>query len=330
LRTLARISAGASRLIMESEKSEKLRVLLSERPETHAVIEAVLAVWPEHAAYLLKNFLLRTPAMLDATEGAAKASRKLMAGDEGRFAADYRWTCDRLRDEEIFFHREGRYRLSTFVEANAEVYSNHDYMGRYVNGLLLSQLLWFNHIATFEMFLNRVLGAAERPFDYLEVGPGHGLMTYFAAENPFSRSLEAWDVSAVSLRETRAALDKMAVAKPVSLTETDILATSPPTKRYDLIVISEVLEHLEQPGQALRFLRNAISDDGTIFINVPLNSPSPDHIYLLTTPDEARALVEEAGFRVQTVELFATQGRPIEKALESRLSVSAGIIAHPA
>jgi SAM-dependent methyltransferase len=312
---------------MTAEKTERLLTLLQAAPQTRAIVEAALAVWPEHDAYMLKSFEIRPPEMLAATEAVSRAARALMAGQEARFAADYRWTCDRLRDEELFFHREGRYRLSTFAEAYAEVYSDHDYMGRYVNGLLLSQVLWYNHIATFEMFLNRVLGAQSRPFDYLEVGPGHGLMTYFAAESPMARSLEAWDVSAVSLRETRAALEKMAAKKPVSLTETDILAATPPARRFDLIVISEVLEHLEQPGVALRFLRNCLAEGGRIFINVPLNSPSPDHIYLLSDPDEARKLAEDAGFRVLALELFATQGRKIESALANRISVSAGIVA---
>ena len=312
---------------MSDDKATLVRELLSGCPETLLVVEAVLALWPEHAAYLAKSFQARNPAMMAATEAAAAASRRLMHGDEDRFAANYRWTCDQLRDEELFFHREGRYRLSTFAEALAEVYSNHDYMGRYVDGLLVSQLLWFNHAATFEMFLNRVIGGADGPFDYLEVGPGHGLMVYFAAQSPLSRSLEAWDVSAVSLRETRAALTRLEVWKPVNLTEVDILQAAIPANRYDLIVISEVLEHLEDPGRALRLLRGVLKPGGRIFVNVPLNSPSPDHIYLLSTPDEARDLVEGAGLKVESLELFATQGARIDRALANRVSVSAGLIA---
>lgn len=314
---------------MSQEKLEQLNALLAPMPETKAVVDRLLEVWPEHAAYLLSSFQPRTPAQLAATEAASAASRKLMDGQESKFAADYRWTCDRLRDEELFFHREGRYRLSTFAEADAEVYSDHAYMGRYVNGLLLSQLLWYNHVATFEMFLNRVIGSATQPYDYLEIGPGHGLMVYFAAQAPLSRSLEAWDVSAVSLRETRAALDKLGAPKPVALTETDILAAKAPDKRYDLIVISEVLEHLERPEAALKFLRAAMKPGGRIFINVPLNSPSPDHIYLLSAPEEVTALVEGAGFHVQSMELFATQAKSIDRALSNRISVSAGVIAVP-
>ncbi len=211
-----------------------------------------------------------------------------------------------------------------------EVYGNVEFMARYVRGMLLAQILWFNHIATFEMFLNRVLGAANEPFDYLEVGPGHGLMVYFAAQARLSRRLEAWDVSAVSLGETRAALARLETPKSVVLTRTDILETAAPPRRHGLIVISEVLEHLERPEAALRFLREAIADDGRLFVNVPLNSPAPDHIYLLSHPDEATALVERAGFRIQSMELFATQGARLDRALADKISVSAGIIAVPA
>jgi SAM-dependent methyltransferase len=315
---------------VSESKAEALRELVSAHPATTAIIDTVLQAWPEHAAYLLKSFSPRTSAMLQATEAAAAAAAKLMAGQEETVAADYRWTCDRLRDEELFFHREGRYRLSTFAEADAEVYSDHAYMSRYVNGLLLTQVLWYNHVATFEMFLNDVLGGARSPFDYLEVGPGHGLMVYFAAQSPLCRRLQAWDVSAVSLRETRAALDKLGLEKPVALVETDILRAERPTEAFDLIVISEVLEHLETPERALRFLRDALKDDGRIFVNVPLNSPSPDHIYLFETPDDVRALVEGAGLKVEAMSLYATQGRAIESALANRISVSAGVIGRPA
>lgn len=308
---------------------EALADLLAASPATREIVGAVLADWPDHAAYLTKSFAARSPEQMAATEEAAAAALRLIGDDAARFAHGYHWTCDRLRDEELFFHREGRYRLSTFAEADAEVYSNHDYMTPYVDGLLLTQILWYNHVATFEMFLNRVLGAADKPFSYLEVGPGHGLMVYCAARSPLSQSLEAWDVSPVSLRETRAALDRLGVDKPVSLVETDILQAVRPDKRFDLIVISEVLEHLERPQDALAFLRDVIAEDGRIFINVPLNSPSPDHIYLISTPEEARALVEEAGFAVDTIELYATQGRPVEKAVKNKVSVSVGMIARP-
>lgn len=309
------------------ERSRELFDLLSPLPATSAIAGCALKAWPEHAPYLLKSFSARSPAIDTIVEKAAGATALLMAGREDEVAADYRWTCDQLRDEELFFHREGRYRRSTFESAWADVYSNHSYMKRYVNGLLISQILWYNHAATFAMLVNNVLSARTTPFDYLEIGPGHGLMCYMAASLPNARSVEAWDVSAVSLEETRHALRTMGISRPISLREVDILAAKEPPATADIIVISEVLEHLERPDIALALLARSLAPGGMLFVNVPLNSPSPDHIYLLSHPDEVRKLVEGAGLVVQEMELFATQGQNIDKALRNKVSVSVGLVA---
>ena len=315
---------------MTALKNSSIDAILQDCPSARAVAQIALDAWPEHDKFLVRSFRQRSPQMLSAGESVAAAVLELIAGEERRFGEDYRWTCDRLREEEIFFHREGRYRLSTFADAYAEVYSDHAYMRRYVSGLLLSQVLWYNHVATMEMFLSRVLGETTEPFDYLEIGPGHGLMTYFAAASNLSRSLEAWDVSAASLTETDAALKKLGASKTVALVETDIMQAGAAKKRFDLVVVSEVLEHLETPGRALRFLRSAIAEGGRIFINVPINSPSPDHLYLFSSPEEVAALVMDAGLRVERMETYATQGRPVETALAQKISVSAGVVARPA
>ena len=75
---------------MSADKTEQLRTLLRDRPACLTVAEAVLAQWPDHAAYLLKSFEQRSPDLLAATEVAAAAALKLMAGNEAEFAADYR------------------------------------------------------------------------------------------------------------------------------------------------------------------------------------------------------------------------------------------------
>lgn len=325
LPSVAEIPADSRR-----QKAAALFDLLANVPNSIAVVEKVLEIWPEHAAYLFTNFQARSPAMMAAAEAAATAARRLMNGREISYAADYRWTCDRLREEELHFHRNGRYRLSSYAAAETEVYSDAQYMARYINGLLLTQVLWFNHVGTLEMFLSRFLAAAEEPFDYLEIGPGHGLMVYFVACAAACRSIEAWDVSEVSISETRAALRQLGVAKPVVLTAVDILKAELPDRAYDRIVISEVLEHLERPEDALRKLRRVIRPNGRLFVNVPINSPSPDHIYLLSNPQDVGELVERAGFSVESMELFATQGKPIEKALKNKISISAGVIARVA
>lgn len=309
--------------------STDLTDLLNAYPETRELVQAVVHVWPEHETYVARSMMARTPGQMKTTERIAAAVRKLIADEERSFAQAYRWTCDRLREEELFFHREGRYRLNTFAAADAEVYSNPEYMAPYVKGLLLTQALWFNHVGTFDMFLERVLGPSDSPFDYLEVGPGHGLAMFFAAGHPNARSVTGWDVSATSLGETGKALATLGTTRPVDLKQVDILSADDPRSRYDLVIISEVLEHLERPDMAMRFLKSVLRPSGRVFLNVPVNSPSPDHIYLFSTPAEVVSLVENSGFRVERQELYATQGRPIEKALRSKISISVGLVARP-
>jgi 2-polyprenyl-3-methyl-5-hydroxy-6-metoxy-1,4-benzoquinol methylase len=314
---------------MTTDKLAALDEATAAYPSLRQVAGAVIEVWPAHVAYLLKSISVRSPAVLAASETAANAAVLLADGRLKRFATDYHWTCNQVREEELFFFREDRYRLSTFQEAYDQVYSNGPYMEKYMNGLLISNVLWSNHAAIFEMFINRVLGSLKAPVDYLEVGPGHGLMLSFAAQSAGVRSLEAWDVSDTSLRETRAALDRLAVDKPVKMNKVDIINAPPTDRKFGLIVFSEILEHLEKPKAALAGLRSAVSEDGRVFINVPLNSPAPDHIFLLAGPEEVREVIEGEGFRVESIELYATQGAPIERALEDRISVSAGVVARP-
>jgi hypothetical protein len=57
------------------------------------------------------------------------------------FADDYRWMCEVFREEQFYFRRHKRYRRSTIEEAIRDVYANAPYMARYVNGILLTQVL---------------------------------------------------------------------------------------------------------------------------------------------------------------------------------------------
>lgn len=302
---------------------------LAELPATAQVVRAVLEVWPEHLAYLKKGFAARTPAQLETTEILAAAALAIEGGRLPELAQNYRWTCDRLREEELYFHRHGSYRLASFAEANTEVYSNPDYMRHYVDGLLLSQVLWFNHVASCDFYFRDAPALLKPNPRFLEIGPGHGLMTYLAVKHFAPSRAVAWDISAVSIEHTRQALSKLSITE-VECAVRDAMTIVPGEVEFDLIVLSEVLEHIEDPHSVLQKLRGLIADDGIIFVNVPINSPSPDHIYLMQTPDEARDLLAANGFEIVLEDVFATQGIGIERALRNKVSVSVNMFARPA
>jgi len=51
----------------------------------------VVGVWPEHQAFLARNFEVRSPEQMTATELASASILKLIGGEEERFAWHYRW-----------------------------------------------------------------------------------------------------------------------------------------------------------------------------------------------------------------------------------------------
>src|SRR5262249_35608151 len=154
-----------------------------------------------------------------------------------------------------------------------------------------------------------------------------GLYLATVAGSTACREAEGWDVSPESLAQTRASLERMGVTAPVKLIARDVQAeTDPSGEAFDVIVISEVLEHLEHPDRALRALRRFLAPSGRILVNVPVNSPAPDHIFLLDSPEAAGRLVESAGLRVRSLQAFPATGYTLARAAAARATVSCGIV----
>ncbi|MBI1198288.1 MAG: methyltransferase domain-containing protein [Phenylobacterium sp.] len=284
--------------------------------ELARLCDALISAWPQHARFLRGSFEGYGPAEMAAVEDLARRIGILAGEALADYVASYRWVCAELAKETLFFKKHGRYRLASFAQAEAEVYANPPFMRRYVEGLLLSQLFWRNHSAAFLHFRQDFLPGLPDGYRYLEVGPGHGLFLSLAVESAACAHAEAWDVSDESLRQTAEALARLGARRPASLARRDVLAPPPPGSGagFDAIVISEVLEHLERPREALAGLRAHLAPGGRMFVNVPVNSPAPDHIYLLPSVAEARALVESAGLEVVSLRAEPLTGYSLERA----------------
>jgi 2-polyprenyl-3-methyl-5-hydroxy-6-metoxy-1,4-benzoquinol methylase len=82
-------------------------------------------------------------------------------------------------------------------------------------------------------------------------------------------------------------------------------------KPFDLIILSHVLEHLTLPRHVLQELRNILSDDGLIYIEVPNTiKPNNTHSYFgfehvnYFTPTSLANLSHAAGFEVDWLDTF--------------------------
>jgi 2-polyprenyl-3-methyl-5-hydroxy-6-metoxy-1,4-benzoquinol methylase len=306
-------------------------ILQDQYPLTAHIVETLAAAWPEHSRFLEQSFATRDVALMKLTERRSAVIMKIVGDDDrlDQYCRDYIFLCGRLMEEEIFFRRHDHYRLSNFEDALSEVYSNREFMARYMNFLLLSHVLWDNHARAMTHFEQTYLPALPQGTDHLEVGPGHGLLLHLAAATPGIASATGWDVSQASIDQARSCLKAMGTGDDVQLTLQDLFDANRGAdgKRYGSVVLAEVLEHLEDPLAALRAMALHMRPGALLWIHVPINSPAPDHIYLLRTPEEAVALVREAGFEVLDSAFYPMTGQTLERARKHNLTISAVITA---
>lgn len=294
-------------------------------PNLSKMLQQQLAVFPDHAPYIERRFQDAKGERLEFDEVVADKIIRIAGSELARVCEDYRWLCGEVLNEELHFRREGRYRLSSFKQALEEVYSNAPYMTRYMNGLLATQLWWENHTDVLRFCRDAFVAGNPRGFTHLEVGPGHGLFLHIAASSPNCSEAVGWDISEASIENTRAALHALDATNKVRLEKVDLFAA--PKGRFQSIVFSEVLEHLEKPLDALRILHGLLAEGGRLFINAPVNSPAPDHIYLFSTPEDVVAMAEEAGFRIEKTFFAPATGNSLERCRKKNLNISAAVIA---
>ena len=139
--------------------------------------------------------------------------------------------------------------------------------------------------------------------------------------------MEGWDISQQSLHLTSESIKKLGVDTTLALHQRDILSDEDYDGAFDGIVISEVLEHIEDPAKGITNIKKFLKPGGFIFINVPCNSPAPDHIHLFSHPDEVRSLVEEQGLDVIAFESLPMTGYTLDRAIKAKATISCWAIA---
>jgi 2-polyprenyl-3-methyl-5-hydroxy-6-metoxy-1,4-benzoquinol methylase len=288
-------------------------------PALGAIVDGLYETWPAHRDYVEERFGSSTPDHLVFCERLARKILNIVGGGLSDLLANYRWTCARMLEEEYRFAVTGRYRHTSFEDVRREVYADNEYMSRYTDGLLLSQLMWANHASALEVYEDRFLSLMKTTSDLLEVGPGHGLLLAAASERPHRR-LVGWDISAASIESTRRAL-RSTSTEPVVLELRDLLEAAAP-ERFSFVVASELVEHLDRPADAVRRLGELAGEAGLVYLNIPVNSPAPDHIALWESPEQLFSFVERNGLRIVERHVFAMTGRTEQEARAGRLTLS--------
>jgi 2-polyprenyl-3-methyl-5-hydroxy-6-metoxy-1,4-benzoquinol methylase len=225
-----------------------------------------------------------------------------------RIADDYLKMIRDMRSEGLFFHKHGKYRCENQQIANEYVYSRPEVMSYYMTALLVSQIMWkhhFNMLMCFQRNLN-LLVLDRTNISILDVGPGHGFFSFLVKkEFPSYEKIDIVDISETSLEMTKAILgydfDKIHYFRKDIFEYND-------SDKYDLIVLGEVLEHLDYPKDILIKLSQLLTPSGLLWITTPTNSPALDHVYLFNNKEEVIELVEKSQLQiVQCFNFFAEE-----------------------
>jgi 2-polyprenyl-3-methyl-5-hydroxy-6-metoxy-1,4-benzoquinol methylase len=293
-------------------------------PQLSRLIDIQIKETPHHEKFLRRRFQDLSAEELSHLEELAQHVAALIEGAEEEHVQDYDWICQTMLEEELNFRRTGRYRLTTFADAYEQVYSRREYMTHYMNGLLMTQLWWSNHSQSMAFYRDRFIARNKDGYSHLEIGPGHGLFLYFAAKDPRAGSVCGWEISEASLKMTEQALGRLGLKTMPALQISNFLENS--DERFDSIVFSEVLEHMEDPAQALASLRPLLTPEGRLFINVPINSPAPDHLFNMDTPEAMEEFIAGHGFQVVDREFFPATNQALSDARKKKLTISCAFV----
>lgn len=219
--------------------------------------------------------------------------------------------------EQIQFFRDGEYSCKSFADAYENVYSKPDVMEYYMNGLLLTQVLWHHHYEVFRYFTKTVasrVGTAKR---YLEIGGGHGAYVAEAVRLLGNTCyFEVVDISPTSLEMAR----ELVATPGVEFKLQDVYEYEG-GEGFDLIVLGEVLEHVETPVELLKAIGKLTRPGGELFLTTPINAPAIDHISLFRSPDHLRSIFQEGGWEVADELVLPSEALPLEQVLERKLPI---------
>jgi SAM-dependent methyltransferase len=299
---------------------------LEKYPYLTNLVARQIAAWPEHEGTLATSLGNRSPEVMDDTEEFSLLVTKIANhhfGSVDKICQDYRYFCvEMILESEWFFRRHGRYERSKFSEAVRDVYSKPDVMEKYMNGLLLSGVFWHNHACALTFYRREFLPMLPDQYRHLEVGPGHGALLYLTATDPRSGAISGWDVSEGAIAATGRTLQAIGINDEIELVRQDMFDAADHFDTFDSIVVSELLEHLEDPLSALKSLIRYLKPGGRILVNMPANSPAPDHLYLIDKPAEMTDLIKSAGFEIEKNELFPMTGFDLRRCLKDRLTIN--------
>jgi len=162
---------------------------------------------------------------------------------------------------------------------------------------------------------------------YLEIGPGHGEYFITAMQNTNFQKYTAIDISKASVELT---LDYIHYSMPNTDKKYEVICEDVfryrTSELFDMVVMGEILEHVENPSAFLHRIYQLASDNAKIFITTAINAPQVDHICLFSSMKEVIDLIKSENFLIVDLIAVNANNLPIEKAEKKKVAINVGFI----
>jgi 2-polyprenyl-3-methyl-5-hydroxy-6-metoxy-1,4-benzoquinol methylase len=225
------------------------------------------------------------------------------------------------------FVRTGEYLAKSQIDAYDAVYDNKKFMTRYMLALALSQFLWRHHYLIFSYY-KKIIQSLKGKLEVLEVGSGHGLFLLEILENVKSiNSVDVVDISKSSVRMTKNIIQSVRPLNYSKVSNNVIFFTNDindymTEKKYDFIIMGEIIEHVDEPLKILKSVFNLLNDSGKVFITTCANCPTVDHVYLFKNIEDIRLLIKKTGFNIDSELISPSENKGKEYLIRHKVDIS--------
>ncbi|MBF0467000.1 MAG: class I SAM-dependent methyltransferase [Nitrospirae bacterium] len=289
------------------------------------ILEYIYRKYPQQKKKIEKNFA-ETKGMQDALEEFLQTYDYFLKANSLTYedlAEAYLWIVEQVFYYRKIFIQTGRYPHNSAQEAISDVYNNNEIMKKYMLGLALSQFLWRQHYLVFEFYRSEIKNI-EPNTRLLEIGSGHGLFSLEALK--YIDHIEIFDIIDISDTSLEMSKSIINMLKPRALSiinfyKQDVNLFKPSTK-YDLIIMGEVLEHVEDPLALLTDIYSLLRDDGQLFITTCANCPTIDHIYYFESIESIKDMINIAGFEIIREVIIPSENISHERLLKMKVDIS--------
>jgi len=286
------------------------------------LVRSIVKVRPMHRKFIKKSVENLSVEELNELEKYLEYF-SLLEINQKQLTNSYVTIVDDTFREELYFRKIGSYRFKTFKEAQSAVYDNESYMQSYMIGLALTAFLWENHTALKRFFKRQLPLFSKRAGLYREVGPGHGMYFIESMRHCNFYRYEGIDVSSTSVAMTKKLIDSGFFGRfpNANVLKQDFLSFVC-NESAEVLVMGEVLEHVENPGAFLKRIYETTTSNPLVFITTCINAPAIDHLYNPGTIGNLEKLFLDYGFAVQDRCVVPRAGTNLSTCESQRLAIN--------